>query len=260
MKGTSFCWCNKSQALSLTDGGITEIPRALDFLEYHIATHGLSDLLRADLTRWSDGICPNRDKADARENAWRLDCLIGRAALGRLEPDEPWADVALNDLETLHPSVREKWHALLVHAHSCDTSRPSPKWLQRAEAFIQEVGETLFLNSVRHWFTLAAEQPVSTYNDRNAMLLKGLVWACLCCPSDAPLQALTQLALTSFHKVPEKPAHAYPLGNACVYVLSNISGREALDCLKQLQAQLKNRSVLTRIKNAISSSEQHIAN
>ena len=235
-------------------------PRAFDFLEHHIATHGLSDSLRALLTQWSEGIRPDRDRAKARKIVWRVDCLIGRAALGHLEPGEPWADVALNDIETLHSSAREKWHTLLVHAHSCDASRPSPRWLQHARALVGELGETLFLNSVRRWFTLAAEQPVSMYNDRNAMLLKGLVWACLCCPSDAPLQSLTQLALASFRKVPEKSALAYPLGNACIYVLSNMPGREALDCLKQLQAQLKNRSVLTRITNAISSSEQHIAN
>jgi len=232
------------------------IPRTLDFLERHIAVYGLSEELREDLVHWSNGIYPYRDKAGARKNAWRLDLLIGRAAPGQLERGEPWADAALNDLKTCEPLVRKRWQSILALAQEGNTSRPSPRWLKRMEMLIREIGEATFLSSVERWFKLAADQSVTVYNDRNAEILKGLVWASGYYGAKAPLEAITNLAIASFRKVPEKPALAFPLGNACISTLSALPATIGVVSLSYLQEHIHNRSVLKRITEAVEVAKQ----
>ncbi|AFY74227.1 hypothetical protein Syn7502_02219 [Synechococcus sp. PCC 7502] len=188
-----------------------------------------------------------------------------------LLPGDVWSDRLLQDLEPLDNDTKKAWQELILHAGTADKSKPTAKWNKKAKELITEIGEESFVNYCLKWFPLVAEpredngkgfsdtslyidldpkDAVLLLHDKNCLLLKGLVWSCSNLEDNRLIPAFGALAETCYRKIPQIGARSQLVGNACIYALSVMSGREAITQLEKLQAKIKYSQAKSLIQKA----------
>jgi len=113
----------------------------------------------------------------------------------------------------------------------------SKKWLKDMSARIERIGADSFRDALRRWLPLFDQPKDRDLPDApNVDLLRGLVLALILVadPSFTPL--LGEAAERSFRKLPGYGAVAAKIGNACVFVLSEIGTPEATAQLIRLRS------------------------
>ena len=75
--------------------------------------------------------------------------------------------------------------------------------------------------------------------DKNADILKALVWLCAGRESAEVARALRALALSAYRKVPQVGPRCVRVGNACVWALGNMPGTEGIGQLALLKVRVK---------------------
>ncbi len=190
----------------------------------------------------------------------RLETCLDRVLLVfKIEIGDVWSDRLLLDLSQLEEKSKQSWQNLILHAGTADKSQPTAKWNKKAKELISEIVESSFLNFCLVWFPLVAEPRIKTidfdpddyfyitYKDfiplmlheKNCLLLKGLVWCCSNFEDSRLIPAIGLLAEACYKKIPQVGARSQSVGNACIYALSMMSGREAVTQLERLQTKIK---------------------
>ncbi|MBW4692678.1 MAG: DUF4132 domain-containing protein [Lyngbya sp. HA4199-MV5] len=172
---------------------------------------------------------------------------------------EPWAYAAFEQINALEPSQREQWGKLLLHASTASQSTPSQKWLDAAQPLLNAVGIEEFKHSIGQWFPLV-EQPTKQsrnlyschdlISDRNKAILTGLVWCCSFIQDEAVLQWLADLTVQCFKKVPGVGPLCLKVGNAGLWLLSEVGTPAAIDRIEKLRQKVKHKSVQKQIEKA----------
>jgi hypothetical protein len=197
-------------------------------------------------------------QADRRELA-RLDALLGAPRPTLPEAGEAWSDAAIAELAAMAEDVRAAWRALLTHAVEATSSQPSRAWLSQARARIDAIdaigaiGAAPFEPTVARWLARIEKParaatapgpdgyalPVPPLGERNAELVRGLVWACAtrCSPSLAA--AIGDLAVVCFTKLADFGPLSAKVGNACVFTLGHAPGLDGVAQLGRLQTRVK---------------------
>ncbi len=200
------------------------------------------------------------------EDATRLSQLINDGAQFILAPGEFWSDCVNEDFALLSAKQRSQWLDLLRHALTAATTRPSAKWLKTADKLIAQLGDEQISQALGRWFALVAKgQSVrkfarfsgdsrggaDTIHPENADCLRGLLWCVpLLASRDELLRPVTAVALSAFKKVPGIGPRAPKVGNACVYVLSQLGTKEAVGQLAMLKVRVKSGSAQKEIEKA----------
>jgi hypothetical protein len=190
----------------------------------------------------------------ASKTARRLADRMARSLGGDTLPitiDDAWASTARTDLATI--AQRESWVGLLSLEGS--SSKPTKKWNAAASAEVQRIGIAAFVDTVRRWFALVGPRPMAApMGDANSDGLRNLVWACATVDdpkaSEQLAVAVGDLAVRCFTKIPNVGAVATKVGNACIYVLSQLPGMRAVSQLSRLGSRLRYKQALALVEKA----------
>jgi hypothetical protein len=184
-----------------------------------------------------------------------------------VEATDDWGVPAQAALQEMPAELRAKWVSLLEHASAANGSRPSAAWLREARKRIEALGADTARDQIERWLGLLAERgaghavgPISPFGemrpgsmipDRNSDLLRGLIWTCLIFDDEAMARTVGQAARECFRKIPDFGSRSTKAGNGCVYVLSQLTHREAVAQLHALQVNLKLPSIQKTVDAAL---------
>lgn len=205
----------------------------------------------------------------------RLTALVGDGAAFFLVPGEAWTDQLNADLGRLPRGDREPWIALLKHASSATSARPSAKWLRTAEKLVGAIGQDGFSAALRRWLPSVAQgrsiarlgtfhgdpqAAADIMHDENATCLRGLVWLTPTLPrTDELTRAIAAVAQSAYRKVPGVGPRAVKVGNAAVYALSEIASPEAVGHLAMLKVRVKFGTAQKEIEKAFVSAAEALS-
>jgi hypothetical protein len=158
------------------------------------------------------------------------------------------------------------WSALLRHAMELPSTKPSPKWIQRARELVAAVAPAAYADRLRDWFSRAGQPaPVARLgfmrhpmeptllNDESADLLKGLAWSVAAGGRDDLAPALGALAEACYRKVPHHGPRNVRVANAAAGALAALANPEAGAELARLRTRVKHRSSRAMVDKAVGS-------
>jgi len=204
-------------------------------------------------------------RAEERKTVEELAQLLGKKRPAMIETGEAWSDVAIAALDASTGERQQTWLALIEHCTTAQSSKPTKKWLISAREQVTRIGEADFRRNVIPWFELVARpRPVHAepryphlpdpdwlISERNAVVLKGLVWSCTGLTDADMGRALSTLAEVCFKKVRWLGPRCPRVGNACLYVLSNAKTEHAAAQLSRLDATVVQPTARKRIDKSL---------
>jgi hypothetical protein len=192
-----------------------------------------------------------------------------------LDPGDDWGRHASADLERMDLPERAAWLTLLAHARTASGARPSKPWRDRARRGVAALagvpapapaapgpasaataaertaaGEQRFKANVVAWLDLfrqptrdelykddasGAIKPTAVLAEKNATVLKGIVWCCALFDDAELAGALGRAAEACYRKVPDVGPRSAMVGNACVWALGAMPGRHGVGQLQRVQ-------------------------
>lgn len=198
------------------------------------------------------GEAPQYRDAQVRRMQTRLCRVLGEDAIDRIEAGEAWSDRARHDLQSLDDDARTAWSLLIEHASCAQGSAPSAKWTRDARGVREGVGDAAFVSVAASWFDLVdkprtIDRPARGWvpdqnhliQDTHGDILKGLCWIASTIPDPDLARALGRLVISAYRKVPGIGPRAAKIGNAAVYALGQIPGRDSLGQLAMLRVKVK---------------------
>jgi hypothetical protein len=222
-------------------------------VERYAASHDLSTAVREDLERLRKLLGGTDDpftSSDQRRAVGVLDDLLGRRdeETRLIEPGDDWGHAATAALATFPREHRAAWVALLTHAATATSTKPSQKWLVEARKRIDALGEPVFAEQTGAWLALLSLRPRNTHYaepgsypvpsavipDRNGTLLRGLAWCCSLLTDATTARALGDAALAAYKKVPEIGPRSAKAANALVWALGAMQADESAAQLQRL--------------------------
>ncbi|MEU8251367.1 DUF4132 domain-containing protein [Nonomuraea sp. NPDC048916] len=179
--------------------------------------------------------------------------LSGLRDLPLLNPGEPWAD------QILAEDLDEHWTALLRHALTASSSKPSARWERTGLALLEQVGAGA-AGRIAGWFalvgrprTLMLRYSSTHYVDSyNLPALRGLIWLMGLLPARREtarhLAALVERALRKAPGI--GPCHR-AAATCAIHTLARIDSAEALGQLARLTAKVTFKPTLKLLDNTL---------
>ncbi len=239
------------------------LPGLLTAAEHFASAHSLDEPFIGKLEKLRERIEKQYSTQELRNLAGRIRTLTGTRTELPLAPGEAWSDAAIAACES--PPERDTLLELLNLCQQAGGSKPSKKWLNSVAPLLDTLGRERFSGLLQSWLALVDKprtipaqrkydwqpDPNLLLDERNADILKGLIW-CGSLEEDAELaRALVKAALSCFRKVPGLGPRAVRVGNACIHTLANMPGRPGLYQLAVLKVKIKYRSALNIINKAL---------
>jgi hypothetical protein len=238
-------------------------------VERHVAEGGLTPAVRAALEQTRAAGEAAASHAEERKALAVLDALLADAPgdTVNIDADDDWGAAAREALAALEPAERPVWLALLAHAETASASKPSAAWRAAARRAIDALGEARFTTRAIAWLGLLQAPPSNEWRqgagigalvgldrlpravptERNATLLRGLVWCCSLVDDEALARAVGEAGAACFKKLPEIGARSTKVGNACLYALGAMPGPHGAMQLVALQRLVKQPSARARL-------------
>lgn len=178
-----------------------------------------------------------------------------------LEPGEPWADLALEEIGKLPADKIKLWRQLIEHAATANGSKPSARWSKNATTLVDAIGRDEATRCLAGWLALV-ERPRSPddtiitgsphyFLPPHAEILKGLCWTAAALSGDALAGSAGRTAFACFKKIPGEGMRQQKVGNAAVYALGQIPGRASLGQLAMLRIKVKYGQAQKQIEKAL---------
>ena len=246
-------------------------PQTLKALQDYLKEHELTPALQERIGGLAELLETGYTTAESRRWAARLKELGGlEDSTLPLVPGEAWSDAAISEIEAMHDEERLAWVELLNLCTKAGGARPTAKWSREADAPLERIGRPAFESAVSRWFPLVdkprtrpAERwsewqpdPNLLIQDKNADVLKGLVWLCAGREDAEVARALTALALSAYRKVPQVGPRCIRIGNACVWALGNMPGTDGIGQLALLKVRVKFGMAQKGIEKALSTAAE----
>ena len=171
------------------------------------------------------------------------------------------ADRVLADL----PDLGDAWHALVVHARTATSNRPSAKWERQGRALLDAVGAEPARDRIHEWLGLVGRprtMPLrrqqhepdinNAFDPYNANAVRGLVWLLAFLPPHPDTaRVLGGLVETALRKVAGIGPRNPKVANAAVYALSRMDGEAALAQLARLATRVTYKGTLKELNAAL---------
>jgi len=130
-------------------------------------------------------------------------------------------------------------------------SAPSACWQARATDIRAQIAEDTFRRAPLTWLpevgaesTFTADgRPKWADDDRNILVLRGLIWLCGDQDDSRLAQALASVAQVAFRKIPQIGPRNIKLGNACLWALGQMPGKYGVADLVGVRSRIKMPSV-----------------
>ena len=178
----------------------------------------------------------------------RLRQLLVELAGLPLDPADPWAEQMLAELPTLDPT----WRALVGHASTATTPRPSAAWSTEATRLLTAVDPTEARQVLDRWLTAAARTPQRPPAPINADLLRGLLWLVeRTGPAPEQVRLIGGLVEAMLRRLPGIGPTCPKVANAAVGVLGRIDGEAALAQLARLSTRVTYKGTRNEIGKAL---------
>lgn len=236
--------------------------------EDYIARHGATPELAAALRRMRDKYDHPEALAETKKRLARIKAALGESKRELFDPHDAWAKLALESLDSFDEEQRRAWDALLQHAAAAKSSKPSKKWATTAGELIEPIGFTTLHGHFARWVTgvgkpgnrpFPAGWPESQklpLDDRNADILRGLVWFFAGMSEGEYARTIGDLAERCLKKIPDVGALSAKVGNACLYTLSTMEGTDAVAQLSRLKTKAKKPSVRKLIDKSLDAASE----
>jgi Domain of unknown function (DUF4132) len=151
-------------------------------------------------------------------------------------------------------------------------AKPTAKWSRESDALLEKIGRPAFQDALLRWLPLVDKprtRPIARWaewqpdpnlliQDKNADILKALVWLCAGREDAGVARALTALALSAYRKVPQVGPRCVRVGNACVWALGNMPGSESIGQLALLKIRLKSGAAQKGIEKALNTAAERV--
>ncbi|QDT48492.1 hypothetical protein Pan258_25340 [Symmachiella dynata] len=222
-------------------------------LEHFTKSGVFTDVQTAQVKKIAAAWSKNNMATDWRRSGARLEKLISSDSAIPLKTGEAWSDLALEHLSVLDKSRLAIWADLLNHCQTATAGKPSKKWLKTAQDLVDRADREQFRRAILSWFPAVKEprtEPINEWSqwspDPNleiipphADILKGLVWCASTYEDAEVVRALTDLAISSYKKIPQVGPRLVKVGNACVFALGAMPGLDAVGQLAILKVRVK---------------------
>ena len=252
---------------------VRSTPQVLKAVQDYLKEHELTPILQDRIGRLAHLLESGYTTAESRRWAARLKELGGLATSSvPLVPGEAWSDAAIEEIEAMGGETRMAWIRLLNLCAKASGAKPTAKWSREASALLARIGRPAFEEAVLRWFPLVDKprtQPIERWSewqpdtnlltqDKNADILKGLVWLCTEREDGEVARALTALALSAYRKVPQVGPRCARVGNACVWALGNMPGTESIGQLALLKVRAKFGTAQKGIEKALNTAAERV--
>jgi Domain of unknown function (DUF4132) len=162
------------------------------------------------------------------------------------------------------------WVELLNLCAKSGGAKPTARWSREAGALLEKIGRPAFEKTMLCWLPLVDKprtQPIERWSewqpdpnlliqDKNADILKALVWLCAGMEDIEAARALTALALSAYRKLPQVGPRCVRVGNACVWALGNMPGTESIGQLALLKLRVKFGTAQKGIEKALNTAAE----
>lgn len=176
-----------------------------------------------------------------------------------LNVGEAWAEQAMEE------AAEEPWRALLVHAATATSAKPTAQWDKAALTLVEPLGTDAVRAAVLGWlplvgrprtfaFTSLRSGPDANlaFDPYNANALRGLTWILALLPAHPDTaRALGALVETSLKKVPGLGPVNPKVANAAVTALARIDSEAALAELARLASRVTYKGTLKLLNTAL---------
>jgi Domain of unknown function (DUF4132) len=239
-------------------------------LENFCREQGIPDSLRTRLVALRGTWHAQSPYPAVRNAVNRLDQLLTPAPAAApeslLTTDEAWTRHLRAQLDSLEPAGRTAWRALLLHCNTASQSKPSRKWLERADALVAEIGPAAFAAvlsgtlaeigqpctpQVKEIYGQKFTLDPTLIHDAHSDLLRGLIWCAGFVTDDTLTGAVGDAAVACFKKIPNVGPRAPKIGNACLIALATTSSLAAVGQLSRLKTRARHASVRKQLAKAL---------
>ncbi len=260
-------------------GGLDHIPveSVAKLIRRALAGREPSSQLRRELLALGQLRLDQRGPAEARRAAMILTDLGGQrpdlaiGTDGGIDGDDDWGEAAIAALQE-RGGMPASWGGLLEHAGTATASKPAKRWLVRAGELIDDLGADGFDDLVRTLlgaldappsgemrrgsgiaaFAGLNHLPKAVPTERNALVLRGIIWSCSIPGRQTFAGLLAGAARACAKKIPEVGARSPKVLNACLWALAEM-GEDGAPYLVELSQRARKPSVRGRIDKALDS-------
>jgi len=253
----------EAYGFSLTDFPVNY---AIQQIERHIKKEGLSDKLSSfikDMLKWDILIDTTRYYwgSDLKKSVSKLSKIVqadGEALIFKLKTE----DIG-NEVNKIVENIDSKeLHQLLYLTYEANGSKPTKKFQSQIEPLIDSIGKNNYRKIAQSIIETAINRQIveklikQTYYGRNyeytsrqylcdpsKQFIKGIVWTMTPFSDKETLQLLSKLLEKSYAKIPGVGPSAAAIGNACIYVMGNMRGKDGLGALSRIKLKLKQNNV-----------------
>lgn len=263
-------------------------------LEKHYKKHGPYHELKTDIESIlkQDIVAPYLDQSnnkgywgpDVGKAAKKLQMLchsIGKEGGIDVPPYQlgigPIGNIISQSTSALPTEQQGKWHALFHHLSTATSSKPSKKFIDKANLLLEAIGVKSFKTQVNQWLKATAQLEIKlvesthTFNNREYThtsyqymeshshnLLKGLLWSMSRFHDQESLQIIALLTEKCFQKIPEQGPAAAGVGNAGIYTLAQSKGLGGVSHLSRLKLRIRQNNTQKLIQKYIDEQAQRL--
>lgn len=228
----------------------------LGAVEGHVQQHALDHDLRVVLgklrARALAGNLGSRTKF-LQQVVDRISLILDPSiAFDKRLPIGPFATEFGSWASTLSTGDRENWLLLAqLAAEAGDKSKPSGKWLSQAKIAVDRISPVELTSRIGQLLQETTPNPAQP--DNSLDILKGMLWLLTLLDHEDAAGQVGRFAEKCYRKVPQFGARSVKLGNAALWVLSEMAGEpRAAAELFRLREKIKYPSARKVIENRLS--------
>ena len=240
------------------------ITYAIKQIEYHAKKHQLSDKVVnyiKEVLKWPDFVKPKSDHywgSDMKKAKSKLEALAGLEENTKefvYKPNDIGDEV--NKIIQAIDKNEIEYVKLFKLVSNVSGGKPTAKLSKQLDQLIDTIGSDHYRKTTQQILEVAAnrshtdsykEDPKSWQVDYylcnpSQTFIKGLAWTCTRFSDKTTIQLLSKIVEKSYLKIPGKGPAAAALGNAGVYALGNMRGKEGLGALSRLKLKVRQNNV-----------------
>ncbi|WP_299221896.1 DUF4132 domain-containing protein [uncultured Aquimarina sp.] len=235
----------------------------LSKMEKYVQEHGLSPEIEKGLALITKKIANRREVyADEVKILDRIRQIKQGPTEFAIDQRDALGKAIVSTAKSFSGKKQDIFIALLQHfAKGASKSSPAKIWLKHTDDKIKEIGEGMIITSYLGWISIVTDVLKNIHRDKsyefrfvsdsNLQLLRAAVWSASGINDDHLNQAIEELGLWSFKKLPSYGSVSAKLGNATIYTFSQLPYQDGISRLTKFRMKIKYPSVQTLIEKAI---------
>lgn len=246
----------------------SNLPVGVAFMqvEKHVKKNGLSELLKEYLIKLAKHPKMDNDRyygSDYKKIKLKITKILGEHSADgfvptfKLSEKDDLGALINADIQKQAEEVQKNWYSLFQLAVMVNGGKPTKKYLAAVKPYVKALG-TKFKPQMWKWLeffsTLKEKEQLHTYEhgghthtyssftfleEKNANLLKGLIWSLINFHDKKTLALLARATERAFKKIPGVGPAAGAIGNASIFILAQSKGLVGVSHLSRLKLKIR---------------------